>query len=128
MDSATSLEAGTRDNAVRIRGTRGVMLAAELALPQPAAGLVLFAHRSGRSRTRERNRALAAALDDCDLATLLVDLLTPEEATDEEHTREYRYDIGLLARRVIDAIDWARTQPVLASLPVALCAAGTGAA
>ena len=124
MDSATEM---VREP-VRIRGTRGVTLAGELVVPRPAAGLVVFAHRSGTGRTRERNHALAAALDECDLATLLVDLLTPQEATDEEHTHEYRYDIGLLARRVIDAIDWARTQAPLASLPIALCAASTGTA
>jgi putative phosphoribosyl transferase len=77
--------------------TGSVTLEGELALPEGAHGLVIFAHGSGSSRLSPRNRHVAARLNAAGLATLLIDLLTPaEEATDQE-TGDFRFDIALLA-------------------------------
>jgi pimeloyl-ACP methyl ester carboxylesterase len=103
-------------------------LDADLRLPDLAAALVVFAHGSGSSRFSRRNRAVAAVLEDSGFATLLFDLLTPEEDLIDERTREYRFDIDLLAGRVVGAADWARTEPRLRLLPLAFFGASTGAA
>lgn len=99
---------------------------ATLSVPRHARGLVLFAHGSGSSRHSPRNRAIAAALEDGGLATLLVDLLTPEEDRFDQSTRELRFDIALLAARVLEAIAWAEREA--ANLPLGLFGASTGAA
>jgi pimeloyl-ACP methyl ester carboxylesterase len=100
----------------------------DLGLPERAAGLVIFAHGGGSSRFSRRNRAVAGLLEDAGFATLLLDLLTPDEAAIDETTREYRFDIGLLGRRVVGAADWARSRTDLHHLPVAFFGASTGAA
>jgi pimeloyl-ACP methyl ester carboxylesterase len=99
-----------------------------LGLPGRASGLVIFAHGSGSSRFSRRNRAVASLLEDAGFATLLLDLLTPEEAAIDEATGEYRFDIDLLGRRVIGASDWAQSRPDLHRLPVGFFGASTGAA
>lgn len=104
---------------VRIPSAGGTSLEADLHLVHPPSGIVVFAHGSGSSRFDRRNRALAAALGERDFGTLLLDLQTDEEDA---------HDIGLLGRRVIDAIDWARRQGELLHLPLALFGEGTGAA
>jgi pimeloyl-ACP methyl ester carboxylesterase len=106
----------------------GVTVDADLHVPERAAGLVIFAHGSGSSRFSRRNRAVAAALEDAGFGTLLLDLLTPDEESIDERTRQYRFDIDMLGERVIGAIDWTRTRPDLQRLPVALFGASTGAA
>ena len=100
----------------------------DLVIPLSPVGLVIFAHGSGSSRTSARNRAVAAALEAGGLATLLVDLLTPEEDAIDRYTREFRFDIPRLAARVAAAIDWAGGIPALAGLPVICFGASTGAA
>ena len=105
-----------------------VMLEADLHVPDRAAGLVIFAHGSGSSRFSRRNRAVAGVLEDAGFATLLLDLLTPDEESVDERTREYRFDIDLLGRRVVGATDWAQARPDLQPLPIALFGASTGAA
>ncbi len=105
-----------------------IVLDADLRVPDRVAGLVIFAHGSGSSRFSRRNRAVAAVLEDASFATLLLDLLTREEELADEVTREYRFDIDLLARRVVSAADWAQERPDLRSLPLALFGASTGAA
>lgn len=87
-------------------------------------GLVIFAHGSGSSRMSPRNRAVATALAQASLATLLFDLLTEPEATDRANV----FDIPLLAARVMDAVDWVRAEPRLAGLGIGLFGASTGAA
>src|SRR5215212_8030658 len=99
-----------------------------LRVPDRATGLVIFAHGSGSSRFSRRNRAVAGALQGAGFATLLLDLLTREEEAVDERTREYRFDIDLLGRRVIGAADWAQARPALHHLPVAFFGASTGAA
>jgi dienelactone hydrolase len=112
---------------VRIRaGT--ALLDGDLTVPPKAAGLVVFAHGSGSSRFSGRNRAVARTLVDGGFATLLLDLLTPEEEAVDVHTREYRFDIERLGHRVVAAVDWAAADPRVAALPVACFGASTGAA
>lgn len=105
-------------------------LYADLVIPESAAGLVIFAHGSGSSRFSSRNRFVAEVLQQRHLATLLLDLLTTEEAAIDERTREFRFDIPLLARRVVTAMGWAkedsRTLPV--AKRIGLFGASTGAA
>ena len=103
-------------------------LDADLRIPALAAGLVIFAHGSGSSRFSRRNRAVAATLEASGFATLLLDLLTPDEESVDERTREYRFDVDLLGQRVIAAADWARTQPRIGRAGVAFFGASTGAA
>ncbi|MFN7552135.1 MAG: phosphoribosyltransferase family protein [Pseudomonadota bacterium] len=101
-----------------------VVLDGDLALPDDARGLVVFAHGSGSSRLSPRNRRVAAVLQRRRLATLLLDLLTPTE----DRFAAQRFDIGLLSRRVRGALAWAQSQPALCGLPVGLFGASTGAA
>ena len=100
----------------------------DLRVPEQATGLVIFAHGSGSGRFSRRNRAVAETLEAAGFGTLLLDLLTPEEAAVDERTREYRFDIALLGRRVVGAIDWVQSQPNLHHLPIVLFGASTGAA
>jgi putative phosphoribosyl transferase len=106
----------------------GALLNADLRTPPDAFGLVIFAHGSGSSRHSARNRQVAEALDAAGLATLLLDLLTREEESVDQFTREYRFDIPRLGRRVVAAVDWAVEQADLRDLPVGYFGASTGAA
>ncbi|WDZ87998.1 dienelactone hydrolase family protein [Micromonospora cathayae] len=105
-----------------------VELLADLLVPVEPVGVVLFAHGSGSSRHSPRNVAVAHTLNDRALATVLVDLLTPEEERVDERTAELRFDIGLLAGRLAGIVDWLATDPTLGGLPVGLFGASTGAA
>jgi dienelactone hydrolase len=102
-------------------------LSGDLGMPEQPRGLIVFAHGSGSSRKSPRNRAVAAALWQLDFATLLLDLLTPAEESVDEITREHRFDIDLLATRLIAALDWAGVAPATRSLPLGLFGASTGA-
>jgi dienelactone hydrolase len=106
----------------------GVTLNADLVVPVDARGIVLFAHGSGSSRHSPRNQFVARVLHQAEFGTLLIDLLTPEEERVDNQTRELRFDIALLARRLIGAVDWISQQPTLKHLPVGLFGASTGAA
>ncbi|HLI39658.1 MAG TPA: dienelactone hydrolase family protein [Streptosporangiaceae bacterium] len=103
-------------------------VAGDLAVPGQPAGMVLFAHGSGSSRHSPRNRAVARGLQAAGLGTLLFDLLTPEEERIDSETAEFRFDIGLLTRRLAGAIDWLAGVPQVSGLPVGLFGASTGAA
>jgi len=105
----------------------GVALDAELALPQPARGVVLFAHGSGSSRHSPRNVYVAEELQDAGLATVLVDLLTPAEERVDAVTAELRFDIGLLAARLTAVADWLGEHDITAGLGLGLFGASTGA-
>lgn len=85
---------------------RDVELCGDIAIPEAARDVVIFAHGSGSSRHSPRNRFVAKELREAGLATVLVDLLTVEEERADELTGALRFDIGLLARRVVDVIDW----------------------
>ena len=102
-------------------------LEADLSLPANPAGVVLFAHGSGSSRFSPRNRHVARLLNEAGLATVLADLLTPDEEAVDERTRQLRFDIELLGERLVGATDWLRAYPVLASLGLGYFGASTGA-
>jgi dienelactone hydrolase len=104
------------------------MLEADLAVPQEAQGVVLFAHGSGSSRHSPRNRYVAGELQSAGLATVLADLLTPAEEQLDAATGELRFDIGLLATRLAALTDWLAEQEPTAGLGVGLFGASTGAA
>ena len=101
-----------------------VRLAGYLAVPENARGIVVFVHGSGSSRHSPRNRYVAGVLNDAGLGTLLFDLLTPEEELDRANV----FDIGLLARRLVEVTGWLRAQPRAAGAAVGYFGASTGAA
>ena len=103
-------------------------LAGDLAIPGSAVGVVAFAHGSGSGRHSPRNRQVAAGLGDAGLATLLMDLLTDDEEQVDLRTRELRFDIPLLARRMVAAIDWLEHERAVDGLRVGCFGASTGAA
>ena len=115
------------------RATRPVRIAAgsrtlagDLAVPDRARGLVVFAHGSGSSRFSPRNRYVADVLDQHRLATLLIDLLTEEEEQIDERTGHLRFDIHLLAGRLVTIAAWAGRTPELQALRIGLFGASTG--
>ena len=116
-----------QEEEVRI-ATAGVALDGTLSRPVNATGLVVFAHGSGSSRFSSRNRFVAEQLHQAGLATLLFDLLTMQENSVDELTREYRFDIGRLAQRLTGTVDWVAANCETAQLPVGLFGASTGAA
>src|SRR5919197_4845524 len=87
-----------------------VKLEANLSIPRNAQGVVIFAHGSGSSRHSPRNRYVAQILQNEGIATLLIDLLTEQEEEVDLQTRHLRFDIGLLAQRLIGATDWLTTK------------------
>ena len=100
-----------------VRITAGpVVLEGNLGLPPGVCGVVLFAHGSGSSRHSPRNRAVAEALRKAGLGTLLLDLLTLDEEEADAATGHLRFDIGLLAERLIGATDWLTRHPDTAAL------------
>ena len=101
----------------------GGEIVGDLVLPEAAQGLILFAHGSGSSRHSPRNRQVARALNERQLGTLLLDLLTVEEELDRANV----FDIGLLAERLVAATRWAQREPQIAKLPVGYFGASTGA-
>jgi putative phosphoribosyl transferase len=101
-------------------------LPGDLEIPADPRGLVLFAHGSGSSRKSPRNQSVARALERRHLATLLIDLLTPEEEAVDDRTRQYRFDIPMLADRLVTIVDWLRAAESTGSLPIGLFGASTG--
>ncbi|MDE1819757.1 MAG: alpha/beta hydrolase [Euryarchaeota archaeon] len=113
---------------VRITVLPGRNILADLAVPRSSRGLVIFAHGSGSGRKSPRNRRVALALNRVRIATLLLDLLTPEEAKEDERLANFRFDLRLLTERLVRAITWSSEQPRLSRLPLGLYGASTGAA
>ncbi len=105
-----------------------VTLEGELVIPSGATGIVLFAHGSGSSRHSPRNRYVAEAFRQGGLATLLIDLLTSAEEREDSRTARLRFDINLLAQRVVAATDWLRLNDATGHLPLGYFGASTGAA
>jgi dienelactone hydrolase len=103
-------------------------LEGNLLIPDGADGIVVFAHGSGSSRHSPRNKFVARHLREAGLATLLFDLLTAEEDAVDKRTREYRFDIGLLAERLVGATDWLLEQPEAAGLNIGYFGSSTGSA
>jgi len=107
--------------------TGDVSLEGNLVIPYSAIGIVLFAHGSGSSRYSPRNRYVAEVLQQAGLATLLLDLLTLEEEEIDLRTRHLRFDIGLLASRLVGATDWLLQNPDTQQLKIGYFGASTGA-
>jgi dienelactone hydrolase len=106
----------------------GITLNADLAIPVDAHGIVLLAHGSGSSRHSPRNQFVARVLQQSDFGTLLMDLLTEKEEAVDNQTRELRFDISLLSKRLTATVDWLSTQPAYRNLPIGIFGASTGAA
>ncbi len=102
------------------------VLSGNLTIPEDPVGLVLFAHGSGSSRHSPRNQFVARTLNDARLVTLLFDLLTPEEEATDIRTREHRFNIGLLAERLVHATRWAKQQEQTRDLQVGYFGSSTG--
>ncbi|NLE29250.1 MAG: alpha/beta hydrolase [Phycisphaerae bacterium] len=105
-----------------------VVLEGNLAIPEGATGIVLFAHGSGSSRHSPRNRFVAEELQREGLGTLLMDLLTPSEEAYDLGTGELRFNIEFLAGRLVDAIDWLVENEETTGLNIGLFGSSTGAA
>jgi dienelactone hydrolase len=114
-------------NEVQIQDGHAV-LSGTLIIPDNAIALVLFTHGSGSSQHSPRNQFVARTLNQAGLATLLFDLLTQEEEATDIHTREHRFNIGLLAERLVHATKWAKQQEETRELPVGYFGSSTGGA
>jgi dienelactone hydrolase len=112
-------------NEVQIQAGHAV-LSGNLTIPQNAGALVLFAHGSGSSRHSPRNQFVARTLNDAGLGTLLFDLLTPDEEAIDMRTREHRFNIGLLAQRLLHATRWVKQQKQTRDLRVGFFGSSTG--
>ncbi len=105
-----------------------VTLEGNLSMPEAVRGVVLFAHGSGSSRHSPRNRYVARLLNEAKLATLLIDLLTSDEEASDMRTAHLRFDIDLLAERLVAATDWLRQYPDTRHFRIGYFGASTGAA
>ena len=103
-----------------------ITLPSELSVPGQAEGLVLFAHGSGSSRHSQRNQYVAQVMREAGIGTLLFDLLTREEEKIDLQTRHLRFDIDLLARRLVDATKWVKKQKETAPLRIGYFASSAG--
>lgn len=110
-----------------VRVSTPVTLEGDLGVPEDARGVVLFAHGSGSGRYSPRNRRVARKLREAGLATLLIDLLTPDEEEVDLRTRHLRFDIRLLADRLVGATDWLSRYPDTRDLRIGYFGASTGA-
>jgi putative phosphoribosyl transferase len=104
----------------------GARLAGELSIPSGPQAIVLFAHGSGSSRFSRRNQFVARVLEKHGLATLLIDLLTPEEDALDQRTAHFRFDIPLLAKRLVAITTWLKRHERTAALLIGLFGASTG--
>jgi dienelactone hydrolase len=112
---------------IQIQAGRAV-LSGNLTIPETAVALVLFAHGSGSSRHSPRNQFVARTLNGAGLGTLLFDLLTPEEEALDIYTREHRFNIGLLAERLVHGTKWVRQQDETCDLRIGYFGSSTGGA
>ncbi len=120
---------GTLEQSVVLQIPAGeVTLAGDLEIPENACGLVLFAHGSGSSRRSPRNQAVAQTLRDAGLATLLFDLLMPNEEIKDAYTAHLRFDIGLLSRRLATVTEAISEDPRCANFRLGYFGASTGGA
>lgn len=124
---ANTARPGEWEHVVHV-STGPVTLEGSLSIPSGAQGVVLFAHGSGSSRQSPRNRYVAQALREGGLATLLFDLLTVDEEAVDMATAQFRFDISLLAERLVGATDWVTRNPATQHLKIGYFGASTGAA
>ena len=118
---------GAVARAVQIEAADAV-LRGDVVVPPDAVGMVVFAHGGGSGRRNPRNRYVAELLQEAGLGTVLLDLLTPEEALADARGARNRYDVGLLTRRVAATAEWFAHGQDTAGLPLGCFAAGTGSA
>lgn len=124
---------GNKINSITIKITDNEMNTIEGTLTIPdrgthTKGIVIFAHGSGSSRFSPRNKYVAQILNRANIATLLIDLLTPEEEMVDDITREHRFDISLLARRLVSCSNWVAQNPEVKDFKIGYFGASTGAA
>ena len=118
---------GEKEDVVRIP-VDGDLLEGNLRVPLGAKGVVLFAHGSGSSRFSPRNQYAAEVLNNSEIATLLIDLLTRDEEQVDMRTRQFRFDICLLTERLISAAEWLKKTPRTKDLELGIFGSSTGAA
>ena len=123
----SATEQSVDERLVRVKAGSAT-LEGNLNLPEGARAVVLFAHGSGSSRFSSRNRYVARVLNEAKLATLLIDLLTPEEEAIDQRTAHLRFDIRLLAGRLVSATDWLTQNVDTRHLSIGYFGASTGAA
>ena len=123
----SATEQSVEERLVRVK-VGSATIEGNLNLPEGAHAVVLFAHGSGSSRFSSRNRYVARMLNEAKLATLLIDLLTPEEEAIDQRTAHLRFDIRLLAGRLVSATDWLTQNVDTRHLPIGYFGASTGAA
>lgn len=122
-----AVDRGAQGREVEIPTDRGPTYG-NLAIPNGAQGIVLFAHGSGSGRHSPRNNFVAQVLRDAGLATFMMDLLTEDEERVDMYTREFRFDIGLLGRRLVLATEWLNDHDETADLRTGYFGSSTGAA
>jgi putative phosphoribosyl transferase len=127
MTSTTATSRVVKTGDVQIRAG-SALLHGELKVPEGAIGIVLFAHGSGSSRHSPRNQYVAGVIRDAGVGTLLFDLLTPQEEAIDNYTREFRFDINLLARRLVAATKWLAGEDDTSHLHPGYFGASTGGA
>jgi putative phosphoribosyl transferase len=120
-------KADRKENVVRIPVDEA-NIEGNLTVPSEAKGVVVFAHGSGSSRFSPRNQYVAKTLNNAGIATFLIDLLTKEEEEIDVYTAQFRFDIDLLARRLVGATAWLKTNPATSNLVLGYFGASTGAA
>jgi putative phosphoribosyl transferase len=113
------------EQTIQVRAGK-VRLEGNLNVPSHAKGVVLFAHGSGSSRHSPRNRAVAATLKEAELGTLLIDLLSPDEEAIDMHTAHLRFDIDLLAERLVHAAEWLADNAETRELGIGCFGSSTG--
>jgi putative phosphoribosyl transferase len=119
--------AGLESDPMSVRVPIGTQfLLGDLVISAASHGMVLFAHGSGSSRHSPRNQFVARMLERRGLATLLIDLLTPAEESVDDRTAQHRFDLPMLARRLVTIVDWLRRRPETATLSIGLFGASTG--
>jgi putative phosphoribosyl transferase len=116
------------EETLAIELAHGLRVGADLQVPRDARGVVAFAHGSGSSRFSPRNQQVATTLNERGFATLLVDLLTPDEQMDADQSAKLRFDVELLAARFATAVTAGTNRPALRDLPIGYFGASTGAA
>ena len=117
-----------KESAVKVPAGKAISLEGDLVRPDPAGGLVVFAHGSGSSRKSPRNRFVAQFLQQAGLGTLLFDLLTAAEEVEDLRTGRYRFNIPFLAERLMAVTDWLPANPDLQGAALGYFGASTGAA
>src|SRR5215471_14582846 len=122
------MSSGKKNRTYQIPITSSVTLEGDVNIPGQPRSVVLFVHGSGSSRFSPRNRYVARVLQEAGFATLLIDLLTPQEEEQDRSTGHVRFNIDLLSERVVQVTNWLTEQPGIRDLKVGYFGASTGAA